>query len=648
METENKLIQNLLSENILKEIKSLPIEFKEKSKQVKILNSEINELQSLYKKTENNIDKISKEIINIENTLSYNLEKIRKIKMEQKLKIDSLTEESFKKFNKNFYKIPNNFQNIILIFLNYEGELKDQLNFLLLKHENLIQLLKDSYSYFNSLEEFDKEKYEICRDKIKKLKKENTLRLSWNKLDNKNPKKLQNPFDIIIEFIDNTFKIIDENDNNKKMNENIIQKSSDKGNLFIQNKLLLQQIKEKQETLKNINIYINFMNNILIKSKNFSNILCSEKNSITTKPKSNLESNFENNIILEGKQSKSFIINNKSDNSEIIINPKVNTNEKLKNNNNEMILKSSVINNEKIKNNINYIEKIEIIKEDKYKNQNKLNDIDFVDNSNNNFYYAVNNCKKKESITNIQPLSEYISNHPNNIKVISIVNTSKKNLVNSFNSDIDNSNKLNSYSIDYNNEKNKISNNNKNNISNKNGKEGKKIKIDLLSMNKYGNPNKNRNRFIKTNSSDQITSKKINTQNKINPILTNKQNISYHEINNIPNKEINNQIYNQINHINIQNNDINLIDGRKKLCYSFKVNNEQNIESINFNNNNHKIQKNEKEIENKNKDFIRKIIIDNENKGNNVNKKIKYNLSSLGIYNNSRKIIDKNKIIDFK
>ena len=648
METENKLIQNLLSENILKEIKSLPIEFKEKSKQVKILNSEINELQSIYKKTENNIDKISKEIINIENTLSNNLEKIRKIKLEQKLKIDSLTEESFKNFNKNFYKIPNNFQNIILIFLNYEGELKDQLNFLLLKHENLIQLLKDSYSYFKSLEEFDKEKYEICRDKIKKLKKENNLRLSWNKLDNKNPKKLQNPFDIIIEFIDNTFKIIDENDNNKKMNENIIQKSSDKGNLFIQNKLLLQQIKEKQETLKNINIYINFMNNILIKSKNFSNILCSEKNSITTKPKSNLESNFENNIILEGKQSKSFIINNKSDNSEIIINPKVNTNEKLKNNNNEMILKSSVINNEKIRNNINYIEKIEIIKEDKYKNQNKLNDMDFVDNSNNNFYYAVNNCKKKDSITNIQPLSEYISNNPNNIKVISIVNTSKKNLVNSFNSHIDNSNKLNSYSIDYNNEKNKISNNNKNNIYNINGKEGKKIKIDLLSMNKYGNPNKNRNRFIKTNSSDQITSKKINIQNKINPILTNKQNISYHEINNIPNKEINNQIYNQINHINIQNNDINLIDGRKKLCYSFKVNDEQNIESINFNNNNHKIQKNEKEIENKNKDFIRKIIIDNENKGNNANKKIKYNLSSLGIYNNSRKIIDKNKIIDFK
>ena len=644
METENKLIQNILSKNVQKEIESLPIEFKENSKQVKILNTEIDELLSIYRKTENNIDKISKEIINIENTLSFNLEEIRKVKLEQKLKIESITEESFKNFNKNFYKIPNNFQQIILIFLNYEGELKDQLNFLLLKHENLIQLLKDSYSYFKSLEEFDKGKYESCRDKIKKFKNENNLRLSWNKLDNNNQRKLQNPFDIIIEFIDNTFKIIDEISNNKKLKENIMQKSSYKGNLFIQNKLLKQEIKEKQETLKNINIYINYMNNILIKYKNFSNISCNEKSNNTAKPKTKLENILENNIVLEGKQSKSFIINNKNDNNEIIINSKVNTNEKLKNNNKEMVLKSSVINNE---NSRNKIEKIEIMKEDKYKDKNKFNDMDFVDNSNNNFYYAVNNCKKKDSTANIQPISEYISNNPNNIKVISIINTSKKNLVNSFKSDTDNSNKLNSYIIDYNNKSQKSPSNNPNIISNINGKEGKKIKINLSSINQYNNLNKNRNKFIKTNSSDQIISKKLNIQNKINPKATNEQNTSYHEINNIPNKEINNQIYSKINFINLQNNDKNLIDGRKPLCFSFQINNEQSIESGNFNNNNPKIKKNEGEIENKNKDYIKKII-DNESKGNNAIKKIKYNLSPLGIYNNSRKIIDKNKINDFK
>jgi hypothetical protein len=644
METENKLMQNILSANILKEIETLPIEFKEKSKQVKILNTEINDLDSIYKKTENNIDRISKEIINIENTLSFNLEEIRKVKLEQKLKIESITEESFKNFNKNFYKIPNNFQQIILIFLNYEGELKDQLNFLLLKHENLIQLLKDSYSYFKSLEEFDKEKYESCRDKIKKFKNENNLRLSWNKLDNNNQRKLQNPFDIIIEFIDNTFKIIDEISNNKKLKENIMQKSSYKGNLFIQNKLLKQEIKEKQETLKNINIYINYMNNILIKYKNFSNISCNEKSNNTAKPKTKLENILENNIVLEGKQSKSLIINNKNDNNEIIINSKVNTNEKLKDNNKEMVLKSSVINNE---NSRNKIEKIEIMKEDKYKDKNKFNDMDFVDNSNNNFYYAVNNCKKKDSTANIQPISEYISNNPNNIKVISIINTSKKNLVNSFKSDTDNSNKLNSYIIDYNNKSQKSPSNNPNIISNINGKEGKKIKINLSSINQYNNLSKNRNKFIKTNSSDQIISKKLNIQNKINPKATNEQNTSYHEINNIPNKEINNQIYSKINFINLQNNDKNLIDGRKPLCFSFQINNEQSIESGNFNNNNPKIKKNEGEIENKNKDYIKKII-DNESKGNNAIKKIKYNLSPLGIYNNSRKIIDKNKINDFK
>ena len=644
METENKLIQNILSKNVQKEIESLPIEFKENSKQVKILNTEINELLSIYRKTENNIDKISKEIINIENTLSFNLEEIRKVKLEQKLKIESITEESFKNFNKNFYKIPNNFQQIILIFLNYEGELKDQLNFLLLKHENLIQLLKDSYSYFKSLEEFDKGKYESCRDKIKKFKNENNLRLSWNKLDNNNQRKLQNPFDIIIEFIDNTFKIIDEISNNKKLKENIMQKSSYKGNLYIQNKLLKQEIKEKQETLKNINIYINYMNNILIKYKNFSNISCNEKSNNTAKPKTKLENILENNIVLEGKQSKSFIINSKNDNNEIIINSKVNTNEKLKDNNKEMVLKSSVINNE---NSRNKIEKIEIMKEDKYKDKNKFNDMDFVDNSNNNFYYAVNNCKKKDSTANIQPISEYISNNPNNIKVISIINTSKKNLVNSFKSDTDNSNKLNSYIIDYNNKSQKSPSNNPNIISNINGKEGKKIKINLSSINQYNNLNKNRNKFIKTNSSDQIISKKLNIQNKINPKATNEQNTSYHEINNIPNKEINNQIYSKINFINLQNNDKNLIDGRKPLCFSFQINNEQSIESGNFNNNNPKIKKNEGEIENKNKDYIKKII-DNESKGNNAIKKIKYNLSPLGIYNNSRKIIDKNKINDFK
>ena len=216
MEIENQIFSNILSNNILKEIESLPSEFREKSEDVRLLQIELNELNSKYTQKENQINRISKDIIDIENNLTSNLEKISKIKSDQKLIIDSLDQESFKNFINNFYNIPNNYQEVILLFLKYEGNLKEQLNFLLIKQENLQDLLRDSYSYFKSIEEFDKEKYEIYRNKIIYL--ENNKNIKGNK-NNKN--KLSTPFDIIIDFINNTFRIIDMNKYNKEMNQNI-------------------------------------------------------------------------------------------------------------------------------------------------------------------------------------------------------------------------------------------------------------------------------------------------------------------------------------------------------------------------------------------------------------------------------------------
>ena len=115
METENQMMQNVLSKNIIKEIELLPMEFREKSEEVSHLQSELNELREKYGQKENQINKISKESINIENGFSLNLEEISNIKSEQKLIIDSLDEEAFKKFTKKFYEIPNNIQEIILI-----------------------------------------------------------------------------------------------------------------------------------------------------------------------------------------------------------------------------------------------------------------------------------------------------------------------------------------------------------------------------------------------------------------------------------------------------------------------------------------------------------------------------------------------------
>ena len=132
MEIENQVIPNILSKNILKEIEALPKEFREKSDEVRELQVELNKLRSNYSRKENQINIISKEIINLENDLTKNLTEISKMKCEQKLMIESLNEEYFKMFRENFYKIPKNYQEIILTFLKYEGNYKEELNFLLI------------------------------------------------------------------------------------------------------------------------------------------------------------------------------------------------------------------------------------------------------------------------------------------------------------------------------------------------------------------------------------------------------------------------------------------------------------------------------------------------------------------------------------
>jgi hypothetical protein len=181
-----------------------------------------------------------------------------------------LNEESFQIFRKNFYSIPNNYQDIILIFLKYEGYLKEGLNFLLIKQEIFLDLLRDSYSYYKSIEEIDKEKYETCRNKIKNIineeNKKNFINIKGNKKD-KDKNKLMPPFDIIVNFISNTFKIIDINKSNEEKYQKLKEKNKDKQNLFIQNKILEETIKEKQEKKKSINNYIKHINNITNRNK---------------------------------------------------------------------------------------------------------------------------------------------------------------------------------------------------------------------------------------------------------------------------------------------------------------------------------------------------------------------------------------------
>ena len=218
---ENQTIQKNLSENVLKEIEVLPMEFREKSEEFRQLQIELNELRSKFAQKENSMHILTKDILLLENDLTTNLSNISKIKSEQKKIIDSLDEESFNIFREYFYKLPNNYQELILIFLKYEGNLKDELNFLLIKIQSLHQLLRDSYSYFKSIEENENEKYELCKDRINNLKNKGKLQIK-NVVNKKYDKsKLLATFELIINFIDNTFRIIDINKANRKKNKEI-------------------------------------------------------------------------------------------------------------------------------------------------------------------------------------------------------------------------------------------------------------------------------------------------------------------------------------------------------------------------------------------------------------------------------------------
>ena len=583
MDSDNAITSTSLSSNILKEIELLPSEFKEKSEEVRMLQKLLHELNSKYNKKENQIDKLSKEINKIENNLISNLEEISKIKSEQKLIMDSLNEESFKNFTQNFYKIPNNYQQVILIFLQYEGKYKDELNFLMIKQDNLNALLRDSYSYFKSIEEFDSEKYESCRDKIKNLKNGDNFRFNKSiKSDkNKNNKnKLMHPFDIIIDFIDNTFKMIDNRKYNKEMIKNIKTESANKEKLFIENKILKNEINEKQEKLNIINSYIKHINNISIKYKNF---FCnSNNNKFNNTPNSKISGIKDN----ENKKMQSSINNDFHIKNKIILSSKVNDEEKLNHKNDKIIFNNP--NKILITANIN--------KDEKFKNN-----FEFAQNQSNNFFHAVNNCKKKSSsnIPSTKNSTQDILNNPNNnIKIISIVtssipenvNISNNSLININNYDNNNTSKINSFSIDYNHR-------NPNN----------KIKFGLISMYQSTTSKRYKNKIAKTNSFEQIDSGKISLCNQA--------------FINEPNKSIS-----EMQDIKIE--DKIPFNSNKQLYYSYQFNDDLNNDN-----------KNNKEEDTK------KTIVDNFNivklKGNenkNINIRKKQNFSP-GIYNNSRKIL---------
>ena len=577
---------NNLSKTILEEIEYLPNEFRQKSEEVQKLRQELNELKIKYNKKENLLNKTTKDIINIESDLVYNYDELDNAKSEQKILINELNEESFNLFRNNFYKLDEEYYKRILCFLKYENIYEDELNFLLLKTEDLNSLLRDSYSYFKSIE--DKEKYQELKNKILNIQKGNTIKLNFKK----NNLHKSKPFNIILNFIDNTFKIIDINNKIKEMKLVINEKNEIKENLFIEIKILKNDINEKNNKLDNINIYTKRINNILIKfNKFFAN------NENIKIQNHNINNNIENN---NNSEKKLFYL--KDTNTNILID-----------------------NNKIINSNLNYHE-----------------------NNSNNFYVSVNNCSKDNKIMNKSfksnsSLDISTSNiSPNNIKIISI--NSNSNPGNSRNP------KKNSIPNTPNNpnilKKNRVNMQ----MSASSSNESKKIKIGSLPLYQSSSTaQKYKNKIIKTNSYEKEDSKKMFFCNDITPGEKNKsfyksENNHLINENNIENNlPRTNQLFYQSLKISRNNlndnfdkeikikksNKIKIINVKKD-----KIDDEDNIE----------IEDNEKDKETIVDNYNNNILVEfKKDENNNKNTKL---FSNGSIYNNNRKIkkiIENNK-----
>ena len=601
-----------LSTTILNEIKSLQGEFQEKSKEVTNLKIELKELKSKHDNKENSLNKLMKEITSLENDLVNNYNELNNFKSEQKIIVSELNEEAFNLFRKNLYKLDEEYSKKILCFLKYENDYEEELNFLLLKYEDLHSLLRDSYSHFKSIE--DNNKYLESKNKILNNKKRNSKNNENGKKANK--LELPKPFNIIFNFIENTFNIIDLNNKIKEMKSEINNKSKVKEELYIETKLLKKKLNEKQDNLDHINIYIKRMNNILIKYKNFFE----SHNNISI---NRVQNKNNNNPINKNEKLENENNNNNIEKKILYLKNNINNN----NNNNNNIL---INNNEIINPNLNYYE--------------------------NNFCHSVNNCSKNNMVlskssksnSSLDNSSSNIS--PNNIKIISI--NSNTNIVNSKSS-------INNKPITNTAKNSNIFNRNRVILpkSNSNSNENKKIKIGSLPLYLQSNIPNNKNKIIKTESYEKEESKKISLY-KVIP--STEQNKSYRNINddyfldeNISEKNsprTNPQLYHSLKLLGDKiNNELNK---------ESKIKNINKLKIVGDKNDKPKKESEKEKIEKEENDKDKETIVDNYNnnilvefkkeertkKEINRNKKI-YN--NAGIYNNNRKIIkmlEKNKI----
>ena len=241
--------------SITKTINSLINDEKDLTKDHELLVMKLKNAKNKYNTNLKLFNKLTKSQIQTESSFDNIQLKISSLKKKQKLILGTITNEYFSYFKPMSQRIAPEIYNGFLLFVNFEGDKKDQINLVIQSKENLVNLLLGSVSYLKMISEIDIKQYN--------KKKEEILKIKQNKND-----QIVFPFDTLYDFFSNLFEMIDIEKDLSIIKEKIDEINNEKNSEFIKLKSLESEIIKNDNQLKHMVKYLTNIRALLNKYQN--------------------------------------------------------------------------------------------------------------------------------------------------------------------------------------------------------------------------------------------------------------------------------------------------------------------------------------------------------------------------------------------
>lgn len=250
---------------IAKTINSLLSDEKDLTKDHELLALKLKNAKSKYNTNLKVFNKLTKSQIQTEASFDTIQLKISSLKKKQELILGTINNEYFSYFKPMSQRIDQEIYNGFLLFVNFEGDKKEQIDLVLQSKENLINLLVGNVSYLKMISEIDAKQFN--------KKKEEILRVKQNKNE-----QIVFPFDTLYDFFTNLFEMIEIEKDLSIIKGKIDEINKEKNAEFIKLKSLESEIIKNDSQLKhmvkyltNIRALLNKYQNLKIESPNVIN-----------------------------------------------------------------------------------------------------------------------------------------------------------------------------------------------------------------------------------------------------------------------------------------------------------------------------------------------------------------------------------------